>query len=187
VWLGVDVGGPRKGFDLALIDTRGVLALERRATLAATLAIVERHRPLVVGIDSPRACAPDGARLREAERELRRAVCGIRWTPDARAVHSGNAYYGWIVEGLRLYSLLAGFGVDTIEVFPTAAWTRWLGARGRRSRAAWSTDGLVRLGLAGVPDRTSQDARDALAAAVTARLHSSGATEAFGDEIVVPL
>ena len=45
--------------------------------------------------------------------------------------------------------------------------------------------GLARLGLAGVPPRLSQDGRDAIAAAVTARLYDAGATDAFGD-IVVP-
>jgi len=38
--------------------------------------------------------------------------------------------------------------------------------------------------LKGVPERTSQDARDAIAAAVTARLYPDG-TRSFG-EIVVP-
>ncbi len=70
-------------------------------------------------------------------------------------------------------------------MFPTASWTRWHGARGRRSRAAWSRDGLAAMGLAGVLDRTNQDQRDAIAAAVTARQHSRGQTESIG-EIVVP-
>jgi hypothetical protein len=37
-----------------------------------------------------------------------------------------------------------------------------------------------------VPAFTNQDQRDAIAAAVTARLHSAGATATFGGEIVVP-
>jgi hypothetical protein len=36
-----------------------------------------------------------------------------------------------------------------------------------------------------VPGRASQDARDAIAAALTARLHAEGRTECFGG-IVVP-
>jgi hypothetical protein len=44
---------------------------------------------------------------------------------------------------------------------------------------------LANLDLAGVPRRTNQDQRDAIAAAVTARQHTQGLTEAIG-EIIVP-
>jgi predicted nuclease with RNAse H fold len=181
-WLGVDVGGPRKGFDVALIDDREVLELRARLSAGDVVGLVASARPAVVGIDSPRSCAPDGATSRASERALARAVCGIRWTPDRARVEAGD-YYGWVVEGLRLYAALDG---AAIEVFPTAAWTRWQGLRGSRSRADWSRAGLAALGLAGVPARTNQDQRDAIAAAVTASLHSAGATETFGGEIVVP-
>jgi hypothetical protein len=39
--------------------------------------------------------------------------------------------------------------------------------------------------VAGMPRRTNQDQRDAIAAAVTARQHTQGLTESFG-AIVVP-
>jgi predicted nuclease with RNAse H fold len=61
-------------------------------------------------------------------------------------VHA-SAYYAWIVEGLLLFDALAPRGVEVIEVFPTASWTRWQGARGIRTRSAWSKQGLVRIGL----------------------------------------
>jgi len=70
-------------------------------------------------------------------------------------------------------------------VFPTASWTRWHGPRGARPRGVWSREALAALGLAGVPARTNQDQRDAIAAALTAREHSAARTEAIGD-IVVP-
>jgi predicted nuclease with RNAse H fold len=108
----------------------------------------------------------------------------IRWTPDERRVRA-SAYYAWVVEGLALFDALAGLGIDTIEVFPTASWTRWHGARGARSRSDWSCEGLSTLGLEDVPRRTNQDQRDAIAAAVTARQHSRGGTKTIGD-IVVP-
>jgi predicted nuclease with RNAse H fold len=180
-WLGVDVGGPRKGFDVALIDDRRLLELRSGLRTGDVVDLVAAARPLVVGIDSPRSCAPDGETSRDGERALARAVCGIRWTPDRARVEAG-VYYGWVVEGLALYSALGG---AAIEVFPTASWTRWEGPRGVRSRADWSRAGLVALGLAGVPARTNQDQRDAIAAAVTARAVSRGESEAFG-EIYVP-
>jgi predicted nuclease with RNAse H fold len=177
-WLGVDVGGPRKGFDVALIDDGAVRVLAR-LDRDGVVALVEAERPAVIGIDSPRSRAPAGETSRADERALARAVCGIRWTPD----RLDGPYYAWVVEGLRLYEALASH--DAIEVFPTASWTRWLGPRGTRTRSAWSRAGLSALGLSGIPTRTNQDQRDAIAAAVTARAFSRGQTEAFG-EIIVP-
>jgi predicted nuclease with RNAse H fold len=184
VWVGVDVGGKRKGFDVAVIDDRRVLALQGHLTRQQVVHLVLENRPAAVAIDSPHSCAPDGHTARDGELQLAKSICGIRWTPDARRVHA-SAYYAWIVEGLALFGALAACGVEVIEVFPTASWTRWRGTRGSRTRAAWTRQGLAALGLAGVPARTNQDQRDALAAAMTARQHSLAQTETMGD-IVVP-
>ena len=184
IWIGVDVGGRRKGFDVAVIDERRLLELQRGLGRDAVVALVDQSRPELVGIDSPRSCAPAGATARDGERALSSKVCGIRWTPDETEVRA-NPYYAWVVEGLELYRTLARRGADTIEVFPTASWTRWLGSRAGRSRAEWTRDGLALLSLDGLPGRTNQDARDAIAAALTARAHTQGQTERFG-ELVVP-
>ena len=183
-WLGVDVGGKRKGLHIAVVDDRGVVTLASGLDVAGVVAHVDAARPELVGIDSPRRCAPDGHTAREDERMLARSVCAIRWTPDAAGVRS-SAYFAWIIHGLELFEAITARGVEAIEVFPTASWTRWHGVRGRRSRAAWSREGLAAMRLAGVPDRTNQDQRDAIAAAVTARQYSRGQTESIG-EIVVP-
>jgi GNAT superfamily N-acetyltransferase/predicted nuclease with RNAse H fold len=183
-WLGIDVGGKRKGFDLALVDERGLVGLTGGLDRDATTERVERDRPAIVAIDSPRFCAPDGLTAREDERRLARSICGIRWTPDEKCVRA-SPYYGWIVEGLELFAALTARDVDVIEVFPTASWTRWHGPRGARSRAAWTREGLAAMGLENVPPRTNQDQRDAIAAAVTARQHARGETETIG-AIVVP-
>ena len=183
-WVGVDVGGKVKGFDVAVIDSHQILALERRLTCDQVVDLVLNNAPSLVAIDSPGSCASEGQTAREGELKLARAICGIRWTPDAKHVQA-NPYYAWIVEGLALYEALAARGVKVIEVFPTASWTRWYGKRGLRTRAAWSRQGLAGLGLDAVPTRTNQDQRDAIAAAVTARQHTLGMTETFGD-IVVP-
>jgi predicted nuclease with RNAse H fold len=181
-WLGVDVGGKRKGFDVAVVDEHRLLTLAGGLDRGSVLEVVEQCRPAVVAIDGPRSCAAKGETTREGERRLAKAICGIRWTPDAKTVRS-NAYYAWIVEGLALFEALAGH--DVIEVFPTASWTRWHGARSGRTRSAWSRTGLSELGLDGVPPRTNQDQRDAIAAAVTARQYWQGTTETIGT-IVVP-
>jgi predicted nuclease with RNAse H fold len=180
----VDVGGKRKGFDVAVIDDRRVLALQGRLTCRQVVDSVLANRPAVAVIDSPRCCAPDGQTARDGELQLATAICGIRWTPDAEHVHA-SAYYAWILEGLALFDALAARGIEVIEVFPTASWTRWHGNRGPRTRAAWSRQGLAALDLEGVPARTNQDQRDALAAAMTAHQHSLARTETMGG-IVVP-
>lgn len=184
-WLGVDVGGDKKRFDVAVIDAQGVRDLRGRLTCLEVVGIIEEVGPVVVAIDSPRSCAPGKSRSRDCERQLAKQICGIRWTPHAAAVQ-GNDYYGWIVEGLKLYAAIESDTAEVIEVFPTASWTRWLGKRGHRRRSAWTREGLTELGLSGVSKRTNQDQRDAIAAAVTARQHTQGLTESIG-EIVVPL
>jgi predicted nuclease with RNAse H fold len=184
VWVGVDVGGKRKGFDVAVIDDRHVLALQGHLACRQVVNIVIEKRPAVVAIDSPRSYAPEGQTARDGELQLAKSICGIRWTPDARRVRA-SAYYAWILEGVALFGALAVHGVEVIEVFPTASWTRWHGKRGSQSRAAWTRQGLAALGLESVPERTNQDQRDAIAAAMTARQHSLDRTETMGD-IIVP-
>jgi predicted nuclease with RNAse H fold len=182
--IGVDVGGRRKGFDVALLDDREVAALMRGLDRETVVEFVNMHQPALIAVDSPRSCAPEGQSTRECERELNTSICGIRWTPDRKRVHA-DPYFAWIVEGLALYTALAAADVPVIEVFPTASWTRWHGPRGPLSRAAWTRDGLARLRLMGVPRRMNQDQRDAIAAAMTAQQHTRGLTQEIG-EIVVP-
>jgi predicted nuclease with RNAse H fold len=180
----VDVGGSRKGFDVAVIDGDGHLETRSKLRLPETIAWLRERRPRVVGIDSPSTAAPGAERSRECERRLARSICGIRYTPNLATLHTEHRtrYYEWINNGLGLYEALNGWTV--IEVFPTASWTRWAGPRPRgTSRAAWTRAALEQLGLS-PPQASSQDIRDAIAAALTARLYPH-ATESFG-EIVVP-
>ena len=178
------MGGKRKGFHVAVIDDRRVLALQGHLTCQQVVGLALANRPRVTAIDCPRSCAPPGQTARDGERQLAKSVCGIRWTPDVSRVHA-SAYYAWIIEGLALFDALATHGIEVIEVFPTASWTRWHGTRGTRTRSAWTRQGLAALGLHGVPPRTNQDQRDAIAAAMTARQHTLAMTETMG-QIVVP-
>ncbi|MDP8942591.1 MAG: DUF429 domain-containing protein [Actinomycetota bacterium] len=190
-WAGVDVGGLRKGFDAAVIDDAGIVAGPTRLeSVDATVEWLNTHSPRVVAVDSPRAPAPGEALSREGERRLAAAVCGIRYTPNRSALEANPSYYGWILNGFDLYEALkleaqrAGWTV--IECFPTASWTRLAEPRGKRRRAAWTRAILDGLGVEGLPPRTNQDARDAIAAALTARLYETPrSAETFGD-IVVP-
>ncbi len=185
--LGVDVGGHRKGFDVALLDDRRLVHHQARCSVAGVVDLARRLGAEIVGIDSPDRCAPDGEASRAGERALNRAVCSIRFTPDERTVQGGGSYYEWIRHGLELYGALGRAlpHVPCHEVFPTASWTIWGGPRGSTSRAAWSRGTLAGIGLRGVPARTSQDLRDAIAAALTAAEHRAGRTLAYGG-IIVP-
>jgi predicted nuclease with RNAse H fold len=139
VFAGVDVGGRRKGFHVAVVDRDGVVvgAPSRWASVAQVVAAV--RRAALVAVDAPRRPAPEGERSRPDERALARAVCSIRYTPDEatlRAPHRSD-YYGWVLQGLALFAALAAADVRAVECFPTASLTRWGGPRAGRSRAGW--------------------------------------------------
>lgn len=184
----MDVGGRRKGFDVAVLDDADRVTLHR--TRDPAQVVVLAGGACLVGVDGPAAWAPDGQASRPDERAFTRArVCGIRYTPDeARARGRTDDHLGWVWQGLQVYAALAAAGVPSVEVFPTAAWTRWLGPRGGRSRARWSREGLDRMraaGLADTPAATTQDARDAVAAALVTRQVTDGDVEEFGT-LVIP-
>jgi predicted nuclease with RNAse H fold len=185
MWAGVDVGGRRKGFHVAILDDRVLHELAHVRRVDDVVVWLGERLPRVVAVDSPIAVAPDGAASRECERRLAKTICGIRYTPE-RSRLAGNGYYEWVEHGLELHEALRGGTWTVVECFPTASWTRWAGSRGARSRAAWTQAALGALGLAGVPRGLGQDSRDAIAAALTGRAHGRGETESFG-EIVVPV
>jgi predicted nuclease with RNAse H fold len=177
MWAGVDVGGRRKGFHVAIVDAEALaFGPARAATPADVVELVAAAE--LVAVDSPRSPAPAGERSRSCERDLARQVCGIRYTPE-RALLDGSAYYAWILHGLELYAALASADIAAVECFPTASFTRWAGPRGRRTRAAWTREVL------GLAVQHGQDGRDAVAAALTARSAALGLVDEFG-EIVVP-
>jgi predicted nuclease with RNAse H fold len=189
-WVGVDVGARRKGFHVAVSSER---AIERLVNFARPLEVVEllaAHRPAVVAVDGPRSFAKPGARSRADERELAAALaCGIRFTPSEEDVRSHRgAYYGWVLNGLELYGALeaasAEHGWRVIECFPTASFTVLGGRRGAATRAAWSASVLAELAIEGLPAVTSQDERDAIMAAITARAYDRGRVTTFGEIVV---
>ncbi len=187
VCAGVDVGGRRKGFHVALVDDgRQVVAGPRQvATPDDVAAWLAEHRPAVVAVDSPCCLAPDGTKSRPDERRFAREVLSLRYTPDRAGLEARPAYYEWISHGLELYAALRAVGLTAVECFPTACWTIWSGPRGDDSRARWSARALAALALRGVPPHLGQDGRDALAAAVTAVAYHRGRARRIGD-IVVP-
>lgn len=185
--VGVDVGGPAKGFDVAVVDRARVVCLLSRCSASDVVELARAYGAGAVGIDSPDRCAAPGEKSRPGERALAKEVCPIFYTPDETVVRSGHPFYGWMCEGLDLYEALGAAlpSVRCIEVFPSAAWTVWAGRRDGRPKSQWSRLALERVGLHGLPDRCSQDARDAVGAALVARQFLAGETVSYGG-IAVP-
>lgn len=187
-FIGVDVGAPRKGFDVAVYRDGAIESFHKFKGGNQVPALVEMIHSLgskVVAIDSPQNWAPV-EKSRPCERAfVKMGICGIRFTPNRRtADSSSNGYYGWIFNGMKLWEALdpaASKGAKVIEVFPTAAWTVWFGSRGTRRRAAWSERCLKGLDIELPEVRRNQDKRDAVAAALTACEYSNGEAEAVSD------
>jgi predicted nuclease with RNAse H fold len=203
-WVGIDVGGIRKGFHVAVVqagagDVRahdlGVRFREfdGRSAVQRTIDWAVAQDPARVAIDAPAAWAPADRLSRPEEAAFARAgICAIRFTPPAAAAAARtDDYYGWIEHGLELWTGLAQVrGVEAIECFPTASWTQWFGGRGARSRARWTRDALAVLaaqGLQGTGQASNQDRRDALAAALTARQADRDEMLRFGPLTVPPV
>jgi predicted nuclease with RNAse H fold len=188
---GIDIGGRRKGFHVAAVTGAEVVAGPQGIPTGDHIVqVLKKLNPVVIALDSPRSCSSPGENSRQGERDLNREICGIRWTPE-EAKLAGNPYYEWIVCGRELYDALererGRRGWEVIEVFPTASWTIWAGRRGKKHRARWTREALDDMKLDGLPSRRlNQDDRDAIAAALTAKLHAEGRTRPFGD-IVVPV
>ena len=191
-WAGVDVGGRKKGFHLAVIEGDRVTELDQYPDAQTLASHLIELKPQAVGIDSPSDWAPDGQKSRPAEREFAaKKICGIRYTPDLATAqaHTGT-YYEWIFNGMELWDALRSdphFQGRLFEVFPTASWTIWHGPRGDRKREEWSQEALENLPLSLPEVKWTQDLRDAVAAALSGK-HADprGDRTPAPDQIVVP-
>jgi predicted nuclease with RNAse H fold len=175
-FVGIDVGGKRKGFDIAYgINANGSLSIRlplgREGTPYRVTAWLNQMgaQPDVIAVDSPIGPAAAGCLSRPCEVALVRAkVCGIRYTPNrarmlekarwARTQRRSN-YYEWIFNGSWLYRVLARHfpRAQVIECFPTASWSRIDGRRRNpridKTREAWSSRVLHDLVVLGAPSR----------------------------------
>lgn len=189
-WVGIDVGGKRKGFDVAVVmnqSARYVGSFRSSDVVELAKKVVEL-RPEVIAIDSPQGWAADGNLSRTCEREFASmGICGIRYTPDFGKGKVGS-YCEWIRNGLRLWEALATqlSRRCLIEVFPTASWTCWAGQRAPATRASWSTQALKSYDLDGELGLqrlfSNQDKRDSFVAALTAWQWSEGGAIAISGE-----
>jgi hypothetical protein len=116
VWVDVDVGAKRKGFDVAVTEDRRVLALQGHLTCRQAVDMVMANRPAVVAIDSPRSCAPEGQSARDGELQL----------PSRSAAPAGRPTQ----DVFRRARTTPGFSRDMLSSM------RWLSAVSRSSRSS---------------------------------------------------
>lgn len=118
--VGIDVGGARKGFHLAVIREghRVIDALYHAPTPADAVRILgeQSEMPEVIGIDCPRRAVRQRLETRAAEREICARGFRIQWTRR-------NDPAEWMVHGEALWkALMAAFPTARcIECFPTIA------------------------------------------------------------------
>jgi predicted nuclease with RNAse H fold len=162
--VGVDVGGPVKGFHACFLED---LEVVRWFACVSHLELAEEIRefaPAVVAIDAPRFALRQRGESREAERAIFRRGYRLQWTRQ-----TPNEPDSWMVNGAALWAELDG--IRCVETFPTAASDRLGGS-----------PVLLPLGmLAGKEVRAGyKDYLDAAICAWVAHRVATGEAEAFG-------
>lgn len=167
-WAGVDVGGRRKGFHLALVDAARFLRCQHALTAEEAVAILEGWRPALIAVDSPRAPAVTG-KSRPEERCLAKALCRIRYTPTRgyRAQPILRVDSRWMASLRR-----AGGAQPRPSRMLSHGVLDHVGRSRSGTRARWSQRVLERQALEDLPELLNQDFRDAIGAALTARAHT---------------
>jgi len=103
--VGVDVGGPGKGFHAVCLDAGRCMAVTRTREPGELVAWIRSLGAAVVAIDAPCGWSMQG-KSRLAERELQRAGIHSFYTPS-RTDALASDFYRWVFNGERLYRMLA--------------------------------------------------------------------------------
>lgn len=121
---GIDVGGDKKGFHLALIGSESpefhsFYHVRTPADAVKMIRAAEKTlngRCLAIGIDAPRKASRCGKESRKAEKSVRSLGYRLIWTPQA-----GSKRYDWMENGERLWTLLQKEfpDADLLECFPS--------------------------------------------------------------------
>ncbi|WP_254945151.1 DUF429 domain-containing protein [Cyanobium sp. AMD-g] len=200
--VGIDVGGPRKGFH-AVALTGGAYAAQLATSDAEALAHWCRSVVLasLIAIDAPCRWSIDG-RARPCERELRQQgiICFASPTRQAAACHP-SGYYDWMLQGEALYRALEPShplatalpidGPGCFETFPHAITWHLCGGQAQASQKRAQRRELLQQAGIDLAPLTSIDWIDAALCALTAWIVAAGgACVAYGEPqtgwIVVP-
>jgi predicted RNase H-like nuclease len=198
--IGIDVGGPTKGFHAVALDGLDIVAHWQGADAARLAAWCAEQEAVVVAIDAP--CRWRGPHLaRAAERELAANGISCYYAPTEQRARE-HAFYQWMLPGSDLYRALADrfplylgrapTGPVAIETFPYAAACALAGeivsAKPKEKRLV-RRELLQHAGIA-LSGNESIDELDALLCALPARGFLLGKFKAYGDAeggfIIVP-
>src|SRR5690348_13850692 len=102
--IGIDVGGPRKGFHAVAIRDTDLLGKNCFAKPADVVAWCTEYDAQVVAIDAP-CCWSSTGRARRAERELMAQRIFVFSTPSRERAET-HKFYGWMLQGAELYRSL---------------------------------------------------------------------------------
>lgn len=119
--VGIDVGGPKKGFHAVALADGAYLARFKSRDPEAVVAWCQCEIAAdVIAVDAPCAWSADG-HARPAERALMQQGIWCFSTPTrAKALAHPSDYYGWMLRGEALYRALAP-GHPCCAVWPPAA------------------------------------------------------------------
>ncbi len=197
--VGIDVGGPVKGFHAVAMQDGAYFDQFHSAGAAETVAWVRCMEARALGIDAPCRWSADG-HMRSAERELARLGISCFATPS-RGRAEGHRFYAWMLNGMVLYERLSSeyrlletsgpmAGKICFETFPQAIACalagRKLPAKNKRTdrRELLEAAGIVTSALGSI------DFIDAALCALAAHRYTLGRHEAIGDAkdgfIIVP-
>lgn len=180
--IGIDVGGEhRKHLDVVVMDAdRQIAAVGSRVPVGRIAALLADHRPNVVCIDAPPAWAPQGARSRTTERELKLLGIQAYYTPD-KTTGEANTFYDWMRNGMAAFRAAerAGYPIyragpiagRALEVFPHASATVLAGClppsrQSAGAKRAWRA-GVLRAQHVPTSQLQTLDQVDAALAALT--------------------
>ena len=104
VVVGVDVGGPKKGFHAVAFHDGHIFETSATLHAAEVVAWCRKLNVSVVGIDAPSCWSLTGL-ARPCERALAAEGLHAFATPD-RTVGEGHQFYRWMRKGAALYHLL---------------------------------------------------------------------------------
>jgi len=196
--IGIDVGGPRKGFHAVVLREGEICGTKTACDPKAIVEWCLEQDASVVGVDAP--CMWSVAdKSRAVERELNQAHIHCFYTPT-RERAQGNPFYSWMLNGEKLFqSLLKHFSLYTgqrnakrvcFETFPHAIVCALSGEIvPAHPKTSVRREVLRKRGL-DISRLTNIDFVDAALCAVAAEAFRRGEFDRYGDQkegfVVVP-
>ena len=198
VFVGVDVGGARKGFHAVAMHGREITAHMHTLIGEEVADWCSEHEAIGIGIDAPCRWSQTG-HARAAERELARLGIFAFATPS-RALAESKTFHSWMLNGAQLYQLVErsyplfdGHEPRTrfcVETFPQAVACALAGRVLSAKKKSTNRPAVLRDEGVDTTSLTNVDFIDAALCALAAQYVARGTYKAFGDEqdgfIVVP-